>query len=67
LVAEGDTDQRTIRFHLDLATPQQRAGRLGARRVVLTHTSPDLLARVDELGWESASDGRTLRLEPAQP
>jgi hypothetical protein len=34
---------------------------------VLTHMSPDLLARVDELGWETASDGMTLQLETAAP
>jgi phosphoribosyl 1,2-cyclic phosphodiesterase len=39
LIAEGYTHQRKIRFHLDLATLQQHAGRLGARRVLLTHLS----------------------------
>jgi ribonuclease BN (tRNA processing enzyme) len=33
LIAEGYTYQRKIRFHLDVATLQQQAGRLGARRI----------------------------------
>jgi ribonuclease BN (tRNA processing enzyme) len=60
LIAEGYTDQRKIRFHLDVASLQQHAGRLGARRIVLTHMSPELLARADEVGWETARDGMTL-------
>jgi ribonuclease BN (tRNA processing enzyme) len=67
LIAEGSAYQRKIRFHLDVATLQQQAGRLGARRMVLTHLSPDLLARADEVGWETARDGMTLQLETAQP
>jgi ribonuclease BN (tRNA processing enzyme) len=65
LIAEGYTDQRKIRFHLDVATLQQHAGRLAARRVILTHLSAELLARADELGWETASDGMTLQLAGA--
>jgi ribonuclease BN (tRNA processing enzyme) len=67
LIAEGYTDQRKIRFHLDLATLQQHAGRLAARRVILTHLSSELLARADELGWETASDGMRLELAGPQP
>ena len=66
LIAEGYTDQRKIRFHLDVTTLRQHAGRLGARRVILTHLSAELLARADELGWETASDGMTLELVGAQ-
>jgi ribonuclease BN (tRNA processing enzyme) len=65
LIAEGYTYQRKIRFHLDLASLQQHAGRLGARRIVLTHMSPELLARADELPWETARDGMTLELAGA--
>jgi ribonuclease BN (tRNA processing enzyme) len=63
LIAEGYTYQRKTRFHLDVATLQQQAGRLGARRIVLTHMSPDLLSRVDEVGWQTARDGMTVELE----
>jgi ribonuclease BN (tRNA processing enzyme) len=67
LIAEGYTYQRTIRFHLDVATLQQHAGRLAARRVVLTHMSTDVLSRVGELGWETASDGMTVDLPAVRP
>jgi ribonuclease BN (tRNA processing enzyme) len=63
LIAEGYTYQRKIRFHLDVATLQQQAGRLGARRIVLTHMSPDLLSRVGEVGFQTARDGMTVELE----
>jgi ribonuclease BN (tRNA processing enzyme) len=66
LIAEGYTNQRKIRFHLDVATLRQHASRLAARRVILTHLSAELLARADELGWETASDGMTLELVGAQ-
>jgi hypothetical protein len=32
------------------------------RRIILTHLSADVLARADELGWETATDGMTLQL-----
>jgi ribonuclease BN (tRNA processing enzyme) len=67
LIAEGYTDQRKIRFHLDVASLQQHAGRLAARRVILTHLSADVLARADELGWETASDGMTVDLPAVRP
>jgi ribonuclease BN (tRNA processing enzyme) len=67
LIAEGYTDQRKIRFHLDVASLQRHAGRLAARRVILTHLSSELLARAGELGWETASDGMMLELAGAPP
>jgi ribonuclease BN (tRNA processing enzyme) len=67
LIAEGYTYQRRLRFHLDVASLQQHAGRLAARRVVLTHLSAELLARADELGWETASDGMTVDLPAVRP
>jgi ribonuclease BN (tRNA processing enzyme) len=64
LIAEGYTYQRKIKFHLDVATLRQQAGRLAAHRIILTHLSPDLLSRIDELGlgWETARDGMTVEL-----
>jgi ribonuclease BN (tRNA processing enzyme) len=67
LIAEGYTYQRRIRFHLDVASLQRHAGRLAARRVIFTHLSADVLARADELGWETASDGMTVDLPGVRP
>jgi ribonuclease BN (tRNA processing enzyme) len=67
LIAEGYTSQRKIRFHLDVANLEQHAGGLAARRVILTHLSADVLARAEELGWETASDGMTVDLPAVRP
>jgi ribonuclease BN (tRNA processing enzyme) len=67
LIAEGYIYERKIKFHLDVASLQQHAGRLAARRVILTHLSADVLARADELGWETASDGMTVDLPAVRP
>jgi hypothetical protein len=67
LIAEGYTYQGRIQFHLGVASLQQHAGRLAARRVILTHLSADVLARADELGWETASDGMTVDLPAVRP
>jgi hypothetical protein len=67
LIAEGYTNQCKIPFHLDLATLQQHAGRLAAGRVILTHLSAELLARAEELGWETARDGMTVDLRAVRP
>jgi ribonuclease BN (tRNA processing enzyme) len=67
LIAEGYTYQRSIRFHLDVASLQPHAGRLAARRVILTHLSAELLSRAGELGWETASDGMTVDLPAVRP
>jgi hypothetical protein len=49
-----------------VASLERHAGRLAARRVILTHLSAELLACADELGWETASDGMTLELAGTQ-
>jgi ribonuclease BN (tRNA processing enzyme) len=67
LIAEGYTHQRRIRFHLDVGSLQRHAGRLAARRVILTHLSADVLACADELGWETASDGMMVDLPAVRP
>ncbi len=59
-VCEAYTFDRPIRFHLDHATLHAHRQRLTARRIVLTHLGPEMLARAGEAGWECASDGLTL-------
>jgi ribonuclease BN (tRNA processing enzyme) len=61
LIAEAYTYARKVRFHLDYATLREKIPLIGAKRLVLTHMSPDMLARVDELqGCEAAYDGLEL-------
>jgi ribonuclease BN (tRNA processing enzyme) len=58
LIAEAYWYERRVRFHLDYATLREKLPSIGAKRLVLTHMSPDMLDRVDELeGCEAAYDG----------
>jgi ribonuclease BN (tRNA processing enzyme) len=56
-VCEAYTFERRIRFHLDHATLVANLGRLGVRRVILTHFGPEMLARRGEAAAECADDG----------
>jgi ribonuclease BN (tRNA processing enzyme) len=60
LIAEALTFERRIRFHLDYASLKANLARIGARRVILTHMGPDMLARLGEAPEEVAEDGRTV-------
>jgi ribonuclease BN (tRNA processing enzyme) len=58
LIAEAYFFERKVRFHLDYATLREKLPMIGAKRLILTHMSPDMLARVSELrDCEAASDG----------
>jgi len=62
-IAEAYWYERKIRFHLDYATLREQLPRIGAKRVLLTHMSADMLARISQLqGCEIASDGLTLEI-----
>jgi ribonuclease BN (tRNA processing enzyme) len=56
-VCEAYTFDRRLKFHLDYKTIEAQAERLGARRVILTHMGPDMLAREAEARSERAHDG----------
>lgn len=63
LIAEAYFFDRKIKWHLDYATLHQNLGRIGARRVILTHMSSDMLARQGEVaGCELAADGLQLEI-----
>ena len=58
LIAEAYCFERKVRFHLDYATLREKLPMLGAKRVILTHMSADMLGRVNELqDCEAAYDG----------
>jgi len=48
---------KQVKFHLDYATLARHLPEIGAKRVILTHMSPDMLARVAPSGCEMADDG----------
>jgi ribonuclease BN (tRNA processing enzyme) len=59
-VCEAYTFDRPIKYHLDYATLAAHRARLGCRRLILTHMSDDMLARVASLDVEAAHDGLSL-------
>ena len=61
-VCEAYTFERKIRFHLDWATVAARRADLQCRRLVVTHMSEDVLARLPDLDVEAARDGLTLEV-----
>jgi ribonuclease BN (tRNA processing enzyme) len=59
-VCEAYVFERRVRYHLDYRTLAENRARLGCRRLVLTHMSPDMLARLPLPGVECAEDGLEL-------
>jgi ribonuclease BN (tRNA processing enzyme) len=56
-IAEAYFRDRKIKLHLDLASLEEHLPRINPKRLVLTHMSDDMLARVGELPYETAYDG----------
>ena len=61
-VAEAYFYDRQVPYHLDHATLAAHRERLDCRRVILTHMSPDMLARTGEADFECAYDGLVVDL-----
>jgi len=61
-VCEAYTFDRPVRFHLDYKTIDAQVGRLGARRIILTHMGRDMLAREVDARFERAHDGLVVAL-----
>jgi ribonuclease BN (tRNA processing enzyme) len=57
LIAEALTFERRTRFHLDYARLKANLPRIGARRTILTHMGPDMLAHAAGVAGEIADDG----------
>ncbi len=62
LIAECFAYQKPVPSHLDYQTLQQQRGRLGCRRMVLTHLGPEMLAKSNQLELEIVNDGDLLEL-----
>jgi ribonuclease BN (tRNA processing enzyme) len=58
LIAEALVFERRVKFHLDYASLKLNLARIGARRVILTHMGPDMLAHISEASEEIAEDGK---------
>jgi len=59
-IAEAYFFDKTVRFHLDLATLLRHRARLDCRRLIVTHMSEDMLQRRDGLDVETADDGKVV-------
>jgi ribonuclease BN (tRNA processing enzyme) len=62
LIAEAYYWDKNVPFHLRHADLAAHREKLRSRRIVLTHLSADMLARLDEAGFEVASDGLVLHI-----
>jgi ribonuclease BN (tRNA processing enzyme) len=64
LIAEAYCFERKVQFHLDYSTLREKLPMIGAKRLILTHMSPDMLCRVSELkDCEAAYDGMEVEIE----
>ena len=59
-VTEAYFRDKRVPLHLDVATLEKHLPKIGAKRVILTHMSDDMLARQAEVSFESAEDGMTV-------
>lgn len=64
LIAEAYCFERKVRFHLDYSTLRKKLPMIGAKRLVLTYMSSDMLGRVSELrDCEAAYDGMDVEVD----
>ncbi len=61
-ICECSSFERDIPGHLSWRTLAAHLSRLGAKRVVLTHMNPDMLAQAETIDIETAADGLTLTI-----
>jgi ribonuclease BN (tRNA processing enzyme) len=61
-VCEAYTYDRTVRYHLSYSTIREHRDDFGEGRLVLTHMSPDMLSRLDQVEDQTAHDGLVLEL-----
>src|SRR5258706_1861848 len=62
-IAEAYWYERKVRYHLDFATLREKLPLIGAKRLVITHMSAEMLGRLHEIdGCEAASDGLEIEI-----
>ncbi len=61
-VTECYAYDKPIRNHLNFKTIEQNVARLGAKRIVLTHMSDDMLAQAHKVPHATAADGMVVEL-----
>lgn len=61
-IAEAYYYDKVVKNHLSLKTLESHLPEINAKRLVLTHMSDDMLARLGELPYKSARDGMIVEL-----
>jgi ribonuclease BN (tRNA processing enzyme) len=61
-ISEAYFYDKSVPFHLDYVTLARHRSQLGCRRLIVTHMSADMLARVADLPVEAAHDGLEVSL-----
>lgn len=61
-ICEAYFYDKATRFHLDYATAMQHLPEIGPRRTIVTHMSPEMLARQSMLAVEAAHDGLVVEI-----
>jgi ribonuclease BN (tRNA processing enzyme) len=61
-IAEAYYHDRIVKNHLSLKTLEAHLPEIKPKRLILTHMSDDMLARLDRLGYMAASDGMVVEL-----
>jgi ribonuclease BN (tRNA processing enzyme) len=61
-ICECSSYERPLTGHLSYRELEPRLSAIGAKRVILTHMNPDMLAQRDAIPHETASDGMTIVL-----
>ncbi len=56
-IAEAYMYDKVVKNHLSLTTLEQHLPAIGAKRLIFTHMSDDMLSRVQELPYTAAEDG----------
>ncbi len=54
--------EKIVRAHLSLSTLREKLPLIGAKRVILTHMSEDMLGRLKDVGIETAEDGKIVEI-----
>jgi ribonuclease BN (tRNA processing enzyme) len=61
-VCECYSHERDVPYHLSYRVLQQKRSRLATRRLVITHLSPDMLLRGDQIDVEIAGEGAIVEI-----
>ena len=62
LIAEAYFFEKKVKFHLDFHTLMAHLDELRPKRLIVTHMSEDMLARLEQIHCECAEDGKLIEV-----